>query len=255
MSYKALAWAASQKTRTTGAFAVLVALASFCNAADLECWPSQNAIAEKTSLSQRSVRDQIKALIDDGLLKKCMVSGRQGYSLLAKENRQSLPQDRNSLPVEQEQEAEVIAAKPEVISPTAEVTSGPTELREETRRERNRKPLKKDIDRPDDVSENIWADFIVLRKVKNAPVTETVLRNIRLEAQKAGWSIEKALETMCARGWQGFNSEWVKTKDAKNGNSKSQRLNRALDEAVAELGYAAMDGTIALPDPAKLRDF
>lgn len=65
------------------------------------------------------------------------------------------------------------------------------------------------LDKPEDVSSNqIWVDFLALRNARHAPLTETALNIIRKEAQKAGISLEQALETCCMRGWQGFKAEW-----------------------------------------------
>ena len=65
---------------------------------------------------------------------------------------------------------------------------------------------------PDGVSQSVWSDFVKQRKAKKAPVSETVIAKIRNQAEKAGWSLEDALAEICARGWTGFNAEWVKEK-------------------------------------------
>jgi hypothetical protein len=65
---------------------------------------------------------------------------------------------------------------------------------------------------PDGVSEQTWADFKRLRAAKKAPVTARALDGIHKEAMKAGISLEAALQMMCARGWAGFNHEWVQSK-------------------------------------------
>lgn len=65
------------------------------------------------------------------------------------------------------------------------------------------------IAKPDDVSVKTWADFLIHRKAKGAPVTETAMSGIRREAEKAGWSMEAALIETMARGWQGFRADWV----------------------------------------------
>lgn len=67
------------------------------------------------------------------------------------------------------------------------------------------------VSRPDDVDEQVWNDWLATRKVKKAPVTQTALDGIHREAQKAGLTLEAALQTMCERGWQGFKAEWMKT--------------------------------------------
>lgn len=76
--------------------------------------------------------------------------------------------------------------------------------------------------RPDDVSESVWADYLKLRKAKRAPVTETVLNDVRKEAAKAGMSLEDALRLCCAKGWQGFDAAWVKADAKPKGAQQSQ---------------------------------
>jgi hypothetical protein len=63
---------------------------------------------------------------------------------------------------------------------------------------------------PDDVSEEVWADFCRMRKAQKAPVTDTAVKGIRGQAVRAGWSLEDALAECVARGWRGFKADWVK---------------------------------------------
>jgi len=65
---------------------------------------------------------------------------------------------------------------------------------------------------PSDVSQQVWQDFIALRKAKRAPMTQRVLDGLMSEAEKAGWTLEKALEECCLRGWQAFKADWVAKK-------------------------------------------
>jgi len=67
--------------------------------------------------------------------------------------------------------------------------------------------------RPEEVSESIWQDFLVLRKAKKAPLTNSALSRIDREAKKSGMSLENALIECCARGWAGFKADWVKKKE------------------------------------------
>lgn len=63
--------------------------------------------------------------------------------------------------------------------------------------------------RPDDVSEQVWNDFVQQRKQLKAAVTPTALEGIKREAAKAGWSLEQALTECTVRGWRGFKADWV----------------------------------------------
>lgn len=51
-------------------------------------------------------------------------------------------------------------------------------------------------------------DFIILRKAKKAPITETALKGYQSEADKAGISICEAVAIAIKRNWQGFNADW-----------------------------------------------
>jgi hypothetical protein len=71
------------------------------------------------------------------------------------------------------------------------------------------KKIKTEAVRPSNVSQSVWDDFIAIRNKVKKPFTETALKIIQRESQKAGLTLEQALETCCARGWQGFEASWV----------------------------------------------
>jgi uncharacterized protein YdaU (DUF1376 family) len=65
---------------------------------------------------------------------------------------------------------------------------------------------------PIGVSDSVWQEFKTLRKAKKAPITQRAIDAIETEANKAGWTLEKALEECVVRGWQAFKADWVATK-------------------------------------------
>jgi len=65
---------------------------------------------------------------------------------------------------------------------------------------------------PTDVNEQVWQDWLQLRKLKKASVTETVVKGARSEAAKLGWELEKFLVEWCTRGSQGLKAEWIADK-------------------------------------------
>ena len=77
---------------------------------------------------------------------------------------------------------------------------------------------KKTAEKPDGVSEKVWEDFLLTRKEKKAPLTQTALDLIKGEAEKAGIGLNEALSMACARGWQSFKAEWVQ-------NTRSESFN------------------------------
>ncbi len=70
------------------------------------------------------------------------------------------------------------------------------------------------VSRPDDIPQDLWADFTALRVKKRAPLTTTALKGIQREADKAGLTLAQVLTECCARGWQGFKAEWVANRSA-----------------------------------------
>lgn len=75
------------------------------------------------------------------------------------------------------------------------------------------------VQKPESVSEQVWEDFSALRTKRRAPITETALRGIQREAEKAGISLEAALSTCCERGWQGFKAEWYRREKLEQKNA------------------------------------
>jgi hypothetical protein len=63
--------------------------------------------------------------------------------------------------------------------------------------------------KPDDVPDQVWSDWLKLRKAKKAPVTGTVVKAAIAEAGKAGMSLADFLSEWCVRGSQGLKAEWL----------------------------------------------
>ena len=79
--------------------------------------------------------------------------------------------------------------------------------------ETKREAKKNAVACPPDVGLQEWQDWLSLRKAKKAPVTETVLKSARKEAEKAGITLNAFLTIWCARGSQGLQAEWLKTNE------------------------------------------
>jgi uncharacterized protein YdaU (DUF1376 family) len=92
----------------------------------------------------------------------------------------------------------------------------------------NHKPIREratNVACPPDVSEQVWQDWLQLRKSKKASVTETVIKGARSEAEKLGWALERFLVEWCTRGSQGLKAEWV---EKPNGLTKTGQMNRTV---------------------------
>ena len=115
---------------------------------------------------------------------KARLSAEVRWSTKKTNNANALPtqSERNAIPIHQDTNTPIHKDKATVVAP------------------------------PDGVSQSVWNDFVKQRKAKKAPVSETVIAKIRNQTEKAGWSLEDALAEICARGWTGFNADWVKEK-------------------------------------------
>ena len=87
---------------------------------------------------------------------------------------------------------------------------------------KNHEPRTKNqvVDTPDGVSESVFKDYLEVRKTKKAKWTETALKGLKREAEKANMSLQDAMELCCARGWVGFKADWVKDQKPAQNNDK-----------------------------------
>jgi uncharacterized protein YdaU (DUF1376 family) len=69
--------------------------------------------------------------------------------------------------------------------------------------------------KPDEVSDQIWADFLRVRKAHNAPLTKTAFAKIIMEALKAKMNLEDVLKLCTEKNWRGFEADWLKDKGPK----------------------------------------
>lgn len=73
----------------------------------------------------------------------------------------------------------------------------------------NHKPIK-NIAPPKGVDVSLWNDYLKVRKAAKKPLTDTALKGLIREAEKAKITLSDALQTCCERSWVGFKAEWVK---------------------------------------------
>lgn len=95
---------------------------------------------------------------------------------------------------------------------------------------------------PPDVGIQEWEDWLSLRKAKKAPVTETVLKSARKEAEKAGITLNAFLTIWCARGSQGLQAEWLKPHER-----------QTFAQQAADIARTTVPAQHSGPDPALLK--
>ena len=98
-------------------------------------------------------------------------------------------------------------------------------------------------EKPDDVDQQTWDDFLQLRKTKRAPLTVTALATLRAESNKALLGLSEALQTCCLRGWQGFKAEWLLRDANFQTNRGFQSINK--QEALEARNRAVGDAWVA----------
>ena len=131
------------------------------------------------------------------------------------------------------------------------------ETETETERETKKEKKATKVATPDGVSQSLWDSFLTLRKAKKAPVTQAALDGIQREATKAGWTLDKALEECCSRGWTGFKADWVADKKPTTFAQQAADVIRMTVPGSKELDPALKkieeDRSRATPPPADFR--
>ncbi len=93
----------------------------------------------------------------------------------------------------------------------------------------NHKPKKENatsVACPDSVSQQVWNDWMTVRKEKKAKtLTETGWNGFVKQVEKAGWSLEQAITHCCLKQWVGFEAAWVqKDSDLSKTGQMNQRV-------------------------------
>lgn len=202
---------------SSGQKLVLLAFADWANDEGY-CWPSINQIAIKSSMTDRSVQRILRQLEDVGFIRREIVVGRGNRYWVM-------------LPETECHPRQIVTPPPTQSHPTPDTVSPNTSKTHQLTTNSNI-PAK-----PEGVSDEVWKDFIDLRKAKRAPLNATALKAIEREAAKAGWTLNDAIAESVARGWQSFKADWVKEKSKANGKTDSMgRTERAALQALRDLG-------------------
>lgn len=236
--------------------AVLVSLADNAND-EGHCFPSISTMCERTCLGRTAVIEAVKWLEQHQALRADRSNGRHTTYTLTPEaftNQSATRTGSSSLDRPDPSASRTGPSAVEPANPSATRTSAPPEpvreadgtsppagrdqsasrtltVKEPSRnRQRENTP-----ERPDGVGEQVWSDWLRLRRSKRAEVTATALAGIAREAGRAGWSLDAALAECCSRGWTGFKADWVSDRPPPG------RGSTAADERRAYL--ASLDGS------------
>ncbi len=190
----------------TGKKMVLLALCDSANDQG-ECYPSISTIAEKCTMSERSVFNHISELEKIGALVR---NNRNGRSTVYQLDPCKFCTPANSAPLQPLHPTPANSAPPplQILHPTP-ANSAPITINEpsiEPSGNQNTKARAPDVS---DVPPEVFADFMALRKARRAPLTGTAVDGMRREGVKVGMSLAQVMAVCCERGWASFKADWV----------------------------------------------
>lgn len=189
----------------------LVLLALCDNANDQgECFPSVSMLAEKCSMSERSVFNHIADLEKDGALQR---NNRTGRSTIYRIDPCKFCIPADSAPLQRLHTTPATVSPPplQILHPTPATVAPITISNHQIEPSSNRK--KKEL--LAQLPASLVADFLEIRKAKKLPLTQTAVDGLQREADKACISLEEAVRACCEFGWGGFNAGWFAERQGK----------------------------------------
>lgn len=96
---------------------------------------------------------------------------------------------------------------------------GASEKHEKPKRKRTASSAVKD--KPEDISQEVWDDWLTTRRAKRLPLTQTALNSVRREATSAGLTFQAAVTFAVEQGWAAFRAEWYRNATRKGDSTKT----------------------------------
>ena len=208
-----LAW---KSDFSTGQKMVLLALCDNANDRG-ECYPSVSMMAEKCSMSERSVFNHLDFLETSGAILK---NQRTGRSTVYTIDPCKFCTPANSAPLQPLHPTPANSAPIplQILHPTP-ATVAPITINESSIESKTVKTVVLDKPKPTrqnwqqvleslDVDASHARDWLQVRAKKKAELTETALKGMQREASKAGISLDRAVQICAEKSWSAFNSSW-----------------------------------------------
>lgn len=239
MSSAALKWASNCRPGSPARKLVLFALADAADRTTATCFPSQAAIAEFSDLNRKTILAALADLEHAGfIIDTGERVGRTGQVKVYRLDLESVPKTglfkecrkRNSSENgtlsrggEKGKEISDLERVPKTEQSQKRDTEPmyPMDTSNSGHSDEQKAGAKKHVgvERPEDVSQQVWDDFLQVRKAKRAPLTPSAMKAIRREVELAGWTLEEALTHCCAGGWASFKAAWVSRDQRGNGSA------------------------------------
>ena len=205
--------------------AVLVSLADNANDQGV-AWPSLTKICERTCFGRTAVIAAIRWLEDEGLVVADRSNGRHtSYTVdLNAVNQFASRTSSPAEPVRLPDSNQSASRTNQSASRTIPVRQADTNRHKPSRTVRSNRNTHANLE-PEvaevlgQIDPALVADFLAVRKAKRAPLTQTALRGIQVEARKAGLTLDAALRICCERNWQAFRADWAGVPQGQGGGA------------------------------------
>ena len=190
---------------------VLIALFSFRRKNTETIWPSRQKLAARTGLHITNISKTTTELVELGWLEKVGAGGRGQFS----EYRIRVPETVAELTtVSDGPDGAETVVKVATVATSATVASSATRTvavsATSTRTRTEQGTEKKKNTRPPEVPEDVWNDWLEVRRAKRAgAITGTVMAAMEREAGRAGISLADAVRECAERNWVGLRAEWL----------------------------------------------
>lgn len=200
MSVQMLSAAWAQDGLTSNQKLVLLGLANWCNSESQTAWPSIPVLAERCSLTPRSVQRIIKQLRDLGLI--------------------SVEQRSNTSSVYYFHLKERHDVTPDTVSPLTQCHPTPDTVSPNTRyilKDRDTRTR----DWPDWLPLDAWVGFVNMRNATKKPMTDRAVQNLltKLEKMRAdGQDVAEVLDQSTNACW----ADVYEVKERRNGKQRKQ---------------------------------
>lgn len=102
------------------------------------------------------------------------------------------------------------------------ITNNHKEEKKETKKKSAapKAPKAAPVEKPEGVSDELWAEWYAHKKRKSGSVTQRMLDGLIREAGKAGITVAEAMEYQLEKDWTGFEADWY---EKNKGSSKNSR--------------------------------
>ena len=200
MSVQMLSAAWAQDGLTSNQKLVLLGLANWCNSESQTAWPSIPVLAERCSLTPRSVQRIIKQLRDLGLISVEQRSNTSSVYYFHLKERHDVTPDTVSPPTQ-------CHPTPDTVSPNTRYILKDKDTRTQ--------------DWPDWLPLDAWVGFVNMRNATKKPMTDRAVQNLLTKLEKmraAGQDVAEVLDQSTNACW----ADVYEVKERRNGKQRTQ---------------------------------